>query len=400
MGSVHEFIVNNWQYTIRKNDKIPYPFTTPCADDLFVNFFYWDTYFTNLGLLRDGLEEQALNNLKVMAYFLNTLGYIPNADHLLYRSQPPLFTRSIYDYVKYTGDESVIEQFKKPMEIEFAFFKKNRLTPIGLYAYSSEEPKEGLDWYYQEFSRRLGGFNEEEKKVDKDVFSRGLLAIAESGWDFNVRFTSGNIRFAPYEFAHIDLNCLLYDAFNKASELFLMVGDKEEADRLKEEADNLKDLINKYLLNPKDGLYYDYNFVKKEYSSILSAASFYPYALGISDDKVGALKVFNTLNLKYGISVAPFRGEEEVYFQWDYPALWPSNSYFAFEALNNVGLNKYANIVRDKYLNIVNNVFKKTGKLWEKYDASNGEVSITKEYQTPTMMGWTAGVYEYFLNKK
>ena len=37
---------------------------------------------------------------------------------------------------------------------------------------------------------------------------------------------------------------------------------------------------------------------------------------------------------------------------------------------------------------------------WEKYDASNGEVSVTNEYQTPTMMGWTAGVYEYFLNKK
>ena len=114
---------------------------------------------------------------------------------------------------------------------------------------------------------------------------------------------------------------------------------------------------------------------------------------------MGVLKVFNVLNLKYGISTAPFRGEAATYFQWDYPALWPSNSYFAFEALNNVGLNKYANIVRDKYLNIVNNVFKKTGKLWEKYDAYNGEVSITNEYQTPTMMGWTAGVYEYFLNK-
>lgn len=34
-------------------------------------------------------------------------------------------------------------------------------------------------------------------------------------------------------------------------------------------------------------------------------------------------------------------------------------------------------------------------KLWEKYDASVGVVSVTKEYKTPEMMGWTAGVYLY-----
>ena len=148
------------------------------------------------------------------------------------------------------------------------------------------------------------------------------------------------------------------------------------------DADKIEDDINKV----KDNL-------KKTYKGAVDVGD-------IEDAARDIRTYFNVLNLKYGISTAPFRGEAATYFQWDYPALWPSNSYFAFEALNNVGLNKYANIVRDKYLNIVNNVFKKTGKLWEKYDASNGEVSVTNEYQTPTMMGWTAGVYEYFLNKK
>ena len=37
--------------------------------------------------------------------------------------------------------------------------------------------------------------------------------------------------------------------------------------------------------------------------------------------------------------------------------------------------------------------FEKTGLLWEKYDALKGSVSVTREYDTPAMMGWTAGVY-------
>jgi neutral trehalase len=31
--------------------------------------------------------------------------------------------------------------------------------------------------------------------------------------------------------------------------------------------------------------------------------------------------------------------------------------------------------------------------LWEKYDTLTGAVSVAKEYESPEMLGWTAGVY-------
>ena len=64
-----------------------------------------------------------------------------------------------------------------------------------------------------------------------------------------------------------------------------------------------------------------------------------------------------------------------------------------------LGEKERAKEVRDLYCNTVEKVFRETGNLWEKYDALKGEVSVNHEYKTPTMMGWTAGVYEYFQSK-
>ena len=55
---------------------LPKPFSTPSIELLFEDFYYWDTYFINLGLLTDGFVEQAKNNLDNIAYFIRHMGYI------------------------------------------------------------------------------------------------------------------------------------------------------------------------------------------------------------------------------------------------------------------------------------------------------------------------------------
>jgi alpha,alpha-trehalase len=86
-----------------------------------------------------------------------------------------------------------------------------------------------------------------------------------------------------------------------------------------------------------------------------------------------------------------------LYFQWDYPCIWPSNVWFGYQALKNVGLIEDAERVAKKYMLGVNINFEKTGVLWEKYDGRDGSVAITNEYHTPEMLGWSAGVYRYFV---
>ena len=404
--TVHEYIKNNWANTTKRADasektlfKLPKPYTTPCASSLFINFFYWDTYFANLGLMLDGMEEQAENNLDTMKFFIDFLGYVPNADHLITRTQPPVFTRGVWDYYQLKGDKAVIEKYVSSIIRELSFFESDRKTECGLNAYGNCETNFGKEWYYEEFDRRLQ-YTESEKQIEKFEFVDNLLAIAESGWDFNPRFKVPGNRFASTSFAHLDLNCLLYDAEVKLSQMLTIIGRAEEAEVYAKKAEDRRDLINKYMRDEETGIYLDYNFKTGKLSETLSAASFYPYALGISTDAESVVKVLEGLDLPYGISACEYKGEDVKYYQWDYPSMWPTNAYFAYEALKNAGLQEKAVYVRDKYISTVEKVFEETGELWEKYDAQNGVVSITPEYETPDMMGWTAGIYEYFCNER
>ena len=399
---VKEYIRQNWSKTVKipgsaedkANFRMPVPYSTPCIDSLFTTFFYWDTYFTNFGLYADGFAEQAENNLITIRFFIKIFGFMPNAEHLITRSQPPLFTRGVYDYYKMTGDMAFLRECCPAIERELEFFESDRKTPCGLNAYGNHELNSGKEWYYREFDRRLH-YTEQERNLDKYAFVSGLLAIAESGMDFNPRFRKPGNRFASADFAHLDLNCILYDAEKKASEIFKIAGDGEKSGFYERKAEARCRLINRFLLNKNDGIYYDYDFTEKKHSSVTSAVSLYPYALGISQDADGAKKVLKKLELPYGLSACEYRGKNVKYWQWDYPAMWPTNVYFCYLALKNCGLYEDASRIAEKYISTVDRCFAASGTLWEKYDAAKGEVSVTPEYKTPEMMGWTAGVYRY-----
>lgn len=397
-SKVCEYIRKNWENTIREPGitvhgivNMPCSYTTPCADEGFVDFFYWDTYFANIGLMHDGRIDQAEKNLDIMKFFIDSIGYVPNANHILDRSQPPVFTRGVYDLYRATGETRVIEKYASSIKKEQDFFEYDRMTPIGLNAYGTNatraELKEGAAW----LSARVG------IKAPQDMEKRirlgyNLYAIAESGWDFNPRFRTEDGPFFTDEFAHVELNCLLYDAQKKAAELFRLIGWEEDAAVLEEKATKRKALMEQYLRNPKNGVFMDYNFKRDCFSSVISCASFYAYAVGITEDQEAADILLKHLELPYGLAACEERPGEE-YLQWDYPAMWPTNVYFAVHGLLNAKLYEDAERIARKYVDTVEACFEKTGQLWEKYDASTCDVSVTREYETPPMMGWTAGIY-------
>ena len=116
-----------------------------------------------------------------------------------------------------------------------------------------------------------------------------------------------------------------------------------------------------------------------------------PYAFGISSD-VKSLKILNAmLEEKFGISCCA-KEPTRKYLQWDYPIMWAPIVYFFCQVLKYLDEKKFKE-VSNKYLNTVETVFKKTGKLWEKYNAINGITGNSDEYKTPSMLGWTAGLY-------
>lgn len=399
---VTEYIKKNWEHTIVIPNEhrpellnISKPYSVPCADGTggFTDFYYWDTYFANLGLMLDGKVQQAENNLDIMAHFIGCIGYMPNASHLLERSQPPLFTRGVWDLYRITGRYDVLGKYMPAMLTEHTFFQKDRMTEIGLNQYASELNRSRALVYYPIFSERVREFRETED--EQIVLTRDLMAIAESGWDFTPRFDMPGQRYAAGEFAHLDLNCLLYDMEVKIAEMSELLGENEQAEAYRTYAKERKEKMEQYMVQKDTGIFYDYNFVRDTFSSVTSAASFYPYAVGLSNDKIAARKVLERLELAFGLAACESRGEDAEYLQWDYPCMWPSNVYFAYVGLMRIGLCKEAEQVAEKYLKTVERCFEQTGTLWEKYDAEQGTVSVTNEYETPEMMGWTAGVYQF-----
>ena len=113
---------------------LPKPYSVPCVKGAFQEMYYWDTYFTNKGLLLLGNVEQAKNNLACITYLIDKFGYMPNGSHkgLLNRSQPPyasLMARDIYDV---TRDKEWLRQTVKALEKEYDFWMTKRIAPNGL----------------------------------------------------------------------------------------------------------------------------------------------------------------------------------------------------------------------------------------------------------------------------
>ena len=144
----------------------------------------------------------------------------------------------------------------------------------------------------------------------------------------------------------------------------------------------------------RESLLLDYNFVTGKLSSILSAASFFSLFAGLADKKHAEAIVKNLYRLEadYGILTCEKNTADGTY-QWDYPNGWACLQYIAIKGLDKYGYKKEAKRIAQKYVRLVDKTFDETGNLWEKYNVVDGSLDVGSEYETPPMMGWSAGVY-------
>ena len=393
--NVLAYIKNTWEKSIRSaNDTVPYPYTSPSTTGGFKAFFYWDNYFIHKGIMLDGLDKQVKHNLDNFKYFIEKFGYMPNASNLLTRSQPPLYARCVYEYYLFKKDTRILLEYLPTILQEYKFWMTERILPCGLNTYFCTATRYQLKSAYDRYSSRVEEYRDDEEA--QISVAEDILALAESGLDFNIRFVTNESKIDAKKFIHLDINCFMYDMEKTISNIYTILQEENKALEFEAFANKRKEMIDQYLFDRSQGIYLDYNFVDGCFSRIISAVSLYPYTYGISGDQEGAKKVLKELELPFGISPCAFRGDDAFYFQWDYPCVWPYTTWFAYTALNNVGLHEDAERIAKKYLVDVNINFEKTGIIWEKYDGRNGEIAVTCEYETPEMLGWSAGVYRVF----
>ncbi len=391
---VTAYIKERLPRTVREaKGDLPYPFTVPCEDGGFNNFYYWDTYFTNLALYRVGMAGQAKNNIENYVAMVEKYGYIPNADHLTDRSQPPLFAMAVSDYLTETGDVESVKRWLPALIKELSFWE-GRKRPSGAYGYGGGEESD-LNDFYSYVCQRLSVTPLQGESARKQAL--GFMAIAESGWDFTYRFGRD---FMATDYSAVDLTALLYGAHRKAAEICLAVGESKQAHLHTAKAEEMKKALVK--MKNERGEYRDYNEATGEFSPLFTAASLYPYATGAEEGEEKRREFMARLKpllTAHGVCVGVDRGDD-AYLQWDYPMLWPPLCYFAYLGAVNVDCRQKAAEIVNKYKKTVEDEFMRTGRLWEKYSVLTGKAGESVEYETPAMLGWTAGVYLYFLRER
>ncbi len=377
--------------------------------------FYWDTYFTQLGLLACNEYELARGGANNLLFLCDTLGYVPNASAKwgLQRSQPPylgMMVRNLYEYKK---DSAWLRRAYKSLLKEYYFWTNSSenaiektCTPIdGLQRYShGRMDSNQLLATYASLKERLSAFGDTSNEAKMTAASHHM-AEAESGMDFTTRFEHH-----CEDFIAVDLNSNLYS-------YEINLGWMERELKLSdgavwlELAQKRKLLINQYCWNEKRGMYLDYDFVHKRHSSVAAATSFSPLFVGLATAE-HAQKMVNALPLlenEFGVMTTEVTKDPNPY-QWDHASIWPPMQCLVMIALDKYGYKKDALRIAEKYLDLVaanffhpnpsdtkdkkGNSLKRTPfKIYEKY-AADGTIN-NREYNAGEMYGWSTGTFAF-----
>ena len=393
MDALKRYIFEKWSQTVRETPlgsvgeadrliALPRPYTVPCTDGHFQEMYYWDTYFTNRGLLLSDRLQTVLDNIENFIYLIDTYSFIPNGSHksMLNRSQPPFFGMMVRDVYRRTGDKQGLARCVAALEKEYTFWESKRKSENGLNHYSSDADETRLLRSVKMYGERTGII------YDKDLpyWGKNILAEAESGWDFCARFDG-----RCHEYNAVDLNALLW-----FDEKFLAFAARElgagDGAQWEQKATERYEKMAKWMCG-EDGVLYDYCYVNGKRSTVRSAASFFPYFVRMCDTDAGVDTLLDALELPFGVQASERVGDTA--FQWAQINGWPCLQLVAVEGLVRVGREKDAKRLAEKYVRAVEQTFAKTGKLFEKYNLLEGSADAVSEYGTPEMMGWTAGVY-------
>ena len=368
---------------------LPKPYSVPTPGDCFHEMYYWDTYFTNLGLLAIDDVEQAKNNVEDIIALIDRFGFMPNGSRKRYlkHSQPPFFAQMVREII---GEDQACDcDFAKrayeAMKKEHAYFAKNRTFENGLshYGFLPTDP-DTISSRLGHWKRRTGIDGDPDPAIEVGNY----LSYCESGWDCNPRWeTHGFLYAAP------DLNSLLWN-LEETLVLFSSWFEKEETEKWQALANRRKEAMNAFLWNEKEGCFMDRQVESGKFSPVFCAAAFYPLYFGIATREQAEATVQKLPLLEREWGIMPCQEvETEAHFQWGAPTGWPCIQWMVLQALLNYGFRDDAIRIAKKYIDLLETVEARTGQLWEKYNVVTGKADEGAEYNTPPMLGWTAGVY-------
>ena len=383
----------------------------------FREIYYWDSYFTALGLIASDREQDVVDMINNFIDLQSQLNVIPNGNRSYYfsRSQPPILALLISLIIDGNAErqgqnEEELKRFAAALEKEYAFWMcgQTELSDVNRAHKRVVRMADGeiLNRYWDnESGPRPESYLEDIELAEKVVpslrpqFYRNIRAACESGWDFSSRWMRDPDSLFSIKTTYIvpvDLNVLLFKLEQTLSELYRRLAEDKKAELYGEKAKKRQGAINKYLWCHDKSFYFDYDLEHNQLSQVWSLAGITPMFAELCS-KAQAEQLQQHLDshfLKTGGLVTTLTSSKQ---QWDSPNGWAPLHWFAVHGLRQYGHEELASRIIEAWLNTVESYYRKTGKLMEKYDVCEPNVVATGgEYEVQDGFGWTNGITKNF----
>lgn len=415
--TLKEYIQQLWPKLIRQPDRKDTMSTLLALDHSYIvpggrfrEIYYWDSYFTALGLNQSGytqlIRDMVLNFIELQ----ERLGCIPNGNRSYYfsRSQPPVLGMMVELCVNHDNalDTEFVLRCIEGMEQEHRFWMHNedKLINGGAAAERVVRMPCGaiLNRYWDNLATPRTESYLEDIELARDLpqeqraeFYRNIRAACESGWDFSSRWLADSHELASIETTEIvpvDLNCLLYRLERNLAKYHGLLNHHDQAAHFNARADARKEAIDRYFWSDQEQFYFDYQFIKQQPLNVRSLAATLPLFVDIASAQQ-ARSVKSTLMstfLQEGGLLTTLNATSQ---QWDSPNGWAPLHWFAVIGLRNYGYKEDARNVMQRWLKTVDAHFIKSGNIMEKYNVhSLDSLADGGEYEVQQGFGWTNGV--------
>jgi alpha,alpha-trehalase len=388
---------------------LPHPYVVPGGR--FRELYYWDSYFTMLGLVQDGCQPLAEDMLRNFSHLIEQLGFVPNSSrsYMLTRSQPPFFFRMVQGV--HGGDPAdAFARHLPQLRAEHAFWMdgSTQLAPgqahrhavmlpggtvLNRYWDDSDEPRE--ESYREDVLTARAGQSATRSQAQ---ICRDLRAGAESGWDFSSRWCADPDRIDTIETTSIlpvDLNALLWGLESAIAEGSARQGHADDAARFRQLAHTRQQAMTRLMWSTELGHFVDWHWVNAQARHQVTAAALVPLYVGLATPAQAdatARVASGGLLARNGL-MTTLRNTGQ---QWDAPNGWAPLQWMAAQGLERYGHGVLARELARRWCAAVHRVYLESGRLLEKYDVMEDRPGGGGEYETQDGFGWTNGTFVAF----
>ena len=380
---------------------LPSPYVVPGGR--FREIYYWDSYFTMLGLVRDQRTDLVEGMIDDFTALIERYGHIPNGARTYYlsRSQPPVYYLMLG--LSPARDIATFRRRLAALRREHTYWMRGEdgLAPghaqfhvvrlpdgalLNRYWDSRTTPRE--ESYAEDIATAAAS-----QRLPAALY-RDLRAGAESGWTFSSRWLGdprdlGTIR--TTEIAPVDLNSLMYGMERMIAIACARLADSACARDYVNRANARAAALRTDFWTPRERRFADLDWRTGKPTSTLSAATLFPLFVGAArpeQARAVAQTVRRRLLAPGGLRTTTLLSGQ----QWDMPNGWAPLQWVAVEGLRRNGDPALARTIADRWLSTVSARYKATGKLVEKYDVERDRRGRGGEYPLQDGFGWTNGV--------